>query len=212
MPVVAQDITAAPAEVAGVAEAVVNADDEAQVAAPASTTIVIPKLTPVEVELLDPVGSATSQSGDTFRIRLASPIIIDGVEAVPAGAEGMGEVVHAKKRGGSGAGGELILAARYVMVGDRELRLRSTELTAKGLDKTETAMAVGMTVGVFGLMVKGRDVEVRAGRIADAKTAKDFEVERATMPDTANAGEGDMIEQISGDIEEADPEADTGEE
>ncbi|MCB2089592.1 MAG: hypothetical protein R3E18_01735 [Sphingomonadaceae bacterium] len=153
--------------------------------APETFSYVLPKLTPVEIEVLDAVGSATSKGGDTFRIRLAYPIIQDGLIIIPAGAEGMGEVVHAKKRGGSGAGGELILAARYVMVDGREMRLRSTELTAKGLDQTDKAMAVGVAVGVFGMMVKGRDVEVLPGRIADAKLAQDFEIVLAEAPASA---------------------------
>ncbi|MET0587174.1 MAG: hypothetical protein ABWZ75_01520 [Novosphingobium sp.] len=71
-----------------------------------------PALTPVSIQILAALGSKVSKSGDTFPIRLAAPVIVDGTVAIPAGAEGMGEVVHAKKGGGIGAAGELVLAAR----------------------------------------------------------------------------------------------------
>ncbi len=89
----------------------------------------------------------------------------------------MGEVVHAKKRGGSGAGGELIVAARYLDVDGRQLPLRSMRFSAIGLDQMEKVQVVTALVGVIGLTVKGRDVEIRNGRLADAMTRSDFEME-----------------------------------
>ena len=71
-------------------------------------------LTPIHIEILADLGSATSHSLDPFPIRLADPIIVDGVEVVAAGSDGQGEVVHAKKSGGSGTPGELVLAARWI--------------------------------------------------------------------------------------------------
>jgi|GEM_PF-6422904 len=71
----------------------------------------IPALTEVRLEILSDLGSKISKTGELFPIRLAKPIVIDGAERVPAGAEGQGEVVWAKKSGGSGASGELVLAA-----------------------------------------------------------------------------------------------------
>lgn len=148
-----------------------------EAAVPLLSHLVVPALTPVSLEILTDVGSDTSNSGDSFPIRLAKPIIVDGHEVIPAGALGVGEVVHSKKRGGGGAGGELILAARYLEVGDRQLPLRSMSVAVIGLDQMEKAQMMTALVGVFGMSVKGRDVEVRKGRLADAKTAKDFELE-----------------------------------
>ena len=44
----------------------------------------------------------------------------------------MGEVVHAKKGGGSGAAGELVLAARYLDFEGSRVRLRSMRLDGNG--------------------------------------------------------------------------------
>ena len=143
----------------------------------ATSHVTVPALTPVSLEILADIGSESSQSGDTFPLRLAKPIVLDGREVIPAGVQGMGEVVHAKKRGGSGAGGELIVAARYLDVDGRQLPLRSMRFSAIGLDQMEKVQVVTALVGVIGLTVKGRDVEIRNGRLADAMTRSDFEME-----------------------------------
>lgn len=162
---------AAPAHSAGIDEAVSPA--------------VIAKLTPVEIEILEPLGSKTSASLDAFRIRLAAPIVVDGVELVPAGAEGMGEVVHAKKAGGMGAAGELVLAARYLTVDGRELRLRSMELleTVEGKDRMGTVHTLNIAsaaspipIGMIGFFIGGGNIEIPAGARASAKLAASFAI------------------------------------
>ena len=157
--------------------------------APAAPTMV-EKLTPVVIEILDPLGSKTSQSLESFRIRLAEPIVVDGNELVPAGAEGMGEVVHAKKAGGMGAAGELVLAARYLTVDGRELRLRSMELleTVEGKDRMGTvhtlniaSAASPLPIGLIGFFVGGGNIEIPAGALASAKLAAPFEIAPAAQ-------------------------------
>jgi hypothetical protein len=150
--------------------------DSASPAAP-----ILPALTPVRIEIAGRVGSRISKPGDLFPIRLAVPILRDGVVQVPAGAEGMGEVVHAKRSGMSGSAGELILAARYIVVDGRQLRLRSLHLAAAGKDATRAidgfavaAAASPVPVSVLGLFVTGGETVVPAGTIASARTAEDF--------------------------------------
>ncbi len=135
---------------------------------------IVPALLPLTVEIMAPVSSKTSKTGEMFPIRLAEPITLDGVTVVPAGAMGVGEVVHAKKSGGSGAGGELILAARYLDVSGRRMALRSMQLAATGQDQTVLAMAASELIGPFGFAVRGKNVEIAAGRRATAKTAVTF--------------------------------------
>src|SRR5262245_4046011 len=65
--------------------------------AASARSAIVPALTEISVEILADLGSKTSTTGDTFPLRLAAPIVIDGVELVPAGTAGMGEVIHAKK-------------------------------------------------------------------------------------------------------------------
>jgi hypothetical protein len=93
----------------------------------------------------------------------------------------MGEVVHAKKAGGSGTAGELILAARYLQIGERRLQLRSMRLAVAGkgavgaVDAFNAASVVSpLPVGLLGFAVTGSNIDVPAGSIAVAKSAQEF--------------------------------------
>jgi hypothetical protein len=134
----------------------------------------IPALTPVRIAIKAHLGSKISLGGQTFPIELAQPIVVDGRELLPAGTAGMGEVVHAKKSGGSGASGELILAARYLEVGGKRLRLRSLNFAQAGEDKIGTAIVASMVLSFAGFLVKGKGIDVPEGAEAWAKTAELF--------------------------------------
>lgn len=136
--------------------------------------VTIPKLTPVAIEIRTLLGTKISTSGDKFLIRLAEAIIIDGQEVVPAGTEGEGEVIHAKKGGGMGSAGELVLAARYLIVDGRQLPLRSMKFVALGKDNIGTSTALGITLGLPGLFISGGNTEVPVGTLASAMTREDF--------------------------------------
>lgn len=150
-------------------------------ALPCAECVTIPALTPVKLELLATLGSKLSKSGEMFPIRLAEPIFIDGREVVAAGATGMGEVVHAKKSGGMGAAGELVLAARYLDIGGQRLRLRSMSQSPSGRSNIGTVNTINVAsaasplpIGLIGFFIKGGQVTIEQGSIADAKTASAF--------------------------------------
>ena len=161
------------------------AQQATQIAVPSPTagSLVIPALTPVMIAIVAPLGSKISRTGDSFPIRLEAPIMVDGKEAVPAGAIGIGEVVHAKKSGGMGAAGELVLAARYLEVNGQRLLLRSMNLssTAKSNIDTVNALNVGSAAspipfGLVGFFISGGQITVPPGAIAQAKTRESFTV------------------------------------
>jgi hypothetical protein len=149
----------------------------------------IPALTPVSIEILAPLSSRTSKSGDSFPIRLAAAIVVGGRELVPAGVSGVGEVVHAKKSGGMGAAGELVLAARYVEVGGQRLTLRSLQFAVAGRSSIDAVSAVNaasaaspLPIGLIGFFVTGGQVDVPAGTVAAAKTRENFTLPGSNRP------------------------------
>ncbi|NOU03252.1 MAG: hypothetical protein HOO94_06355 [Novosphingobium sp.] len=155
----------------------------------------VPKLTVVELVIDAELGSKISTTGATFPLHLEKPLVVDGKEVVPAGTIGQGEIVHAKKAGGSGAAGELVLAARFLTVGERKLRLRSMRIALTGGDAigkvdAYNAAAAGAGVltpipfGLLGFAVTGKNVVVPKGAQALAKTAEDFPVEAAAPAPT----------------------------
>lgn len=152
----------------------------------------VPPLTPVKLVIRTHLGSKISTSGEMFEIELDQPILVDGKVAIPAGTRGVGEVVHAKKNGGSGASGELVLAARYLDVGGRRLRLRSLNFAVSAPDRVGTVntMAVASpALALIGFFVKGKGIDLPEGTMADAKTAEPFVVDppAAASPPAAPA-------------------------
>jgi hypothetical protein len=148
----------------------------------------------VDIELIDAVSSRHQKPGDKFALRLAAPIMVDGKVLLPAGAAGFGEVIDADPPGFGGRPGKLVLAARYVEQGGVRVPLRAFKLGMAGKDNTNVSMAVGVAIGIVGILVEGGDAEYPAGTRANAKVAADMTVAPAsgsvpppdTQPSTPN--------------------------
>jgi hypothetical protein len=159
-------------------------------AAPAAATgpcCTIPALTPVEIEIVEEVGSKTSKVGEPFKFRLAEPLVVEGRIVAPAGTPGVGEVVHAAKARAMGKAGELILAARYLDLGGQRVPLRSFHYgRGQGKDNSGAVMAGGIVAaavlpiaGLAGFLISGGDIHIPAGTRANAKVSADTAVARA---------------------------------
>lgn len=142
----------------------------------------IPAGTPVELQLLDDVGSR-GKRGDRFRIRLSEPLLQGDAVVVPAGAEGIGEITYAAKAGMAGKPGELLLAARYLVIDGRQVRLRAFRLGGSGQDHTAGAFALAFATGPFALFLHGGEIEIPAGATGVAKLAEDLFVAAPGAPE-----------------------------
>jgi hypothetical protein len=163
-----------------VPEIVVPASEKVEDLATSATTtdgtIVLPALSTVELEIAEPLNSKASKIGQFFAIKLATPILLDGQELVPAGAMGQGEVIHAAKARAMGKAGELILAARYIEHDGKRIALRSFQfgLAGTGKNNSHEALAAGTIVATpLVLIITGGNVDVPVGTKAHAKTASD---------------------------------------
>lgn len=133
----------------------------------------VPNGTVVEIEIAEPISSQRRKRGEKFALRLAAPLLVDGKTVLPAGVTGVGEIVHAASSGGGGKPGELLLAARYLEVDDRQIPLRGFRMGATGKDTSRTALAVSTAIGPFAQFIHGREIEIPAGTRANAKFAAD---------------------------------------
>jgi hypothetical protein len=143
----------------------VRADD-------AAALRMLPAGTEIHLRLLEAVASNTHKHGDRFKLVVAEPVMVNGEVVIPAGASCVGEVVHAAKAGFGGKAGELILASRFVRVGDREVKLRSFS-AANGTERVD--LALGLSFVVVGLFVEGKNIALPAGTDVYAKIAADSE-------------------------------------
>ena len=174
-----KDVTAtATADAVREAIGLLNGDKQL----PAATkTITIPKAHPILITVEGQVGSKISKAKDFFPIKLAQAVVIDGVEVLPAGIEGEGQVVHAAKGGFGGSAGELILAARYLEHNGVKIPLRSfkfleedDEFFHRGRDNTAGAMAAAAVAFPVGLLIGGGNTTIQPGTAAKAKIKQEM--------------------------------------
>jgi hypothetical protein len=126
---------------------------------------------PVLLEITETLVSDENRPGESFGLRLAEPIVVDGVELVPAGTQGRGEIVHAAKARGGGQPGELLLAARYLDFNGHRIALRGMKLGAAGTDRAGAALGTAIAIGVFAQFIHGGEMRVPAGTRAPARLA-----------------------------------------
>ncbi len=145
-------------------------------AAPTETLLRAPAGTPLEIELVEALSSDSASIGQRFAIRLAEPITVDGVTLVPAGAQGEGEVIDAAGAGISGRQGKLIVAARHLDLGGRQVRIRGMTLMGAGSSRVGLATGIALTpyAGPVALLIRGGEIEMPAGLRATARLAEDL--------------------------------------
>jgi len=126
--------------------------------------LVLPAGALVPLRFMEAVASDVNVQGGNFRMEVTDDIAIDDAVVIPAGSIAMGEVIHAQRAGAFGKAGELIVSARYVLVGEREIKLRSN-LGNSGQSKVGAAFFVPFIHGKQAIIPM--DTEVLA------KTAKE---------------------------------------
>ncbi|MFO6448519.1 hypothetical protein ACLBKU_15400 [Erythrobacter sp. NE805] len=171
--------------------------------APADDALLLPKATPIVIAIDQALGSKISVAGETFPIRLVQPVVVDGIEVLPAGIRGEGQVVHAKKAGIGGAAGELVLAARWLEHDGRRIPLRSFRFLAegelslsKGVDNVGAVNATMAIVSPLAIFIGGGNTNVPPGTVAGAKTRDDERFARSAP--AADAPSGDQASQQEG--------------
>jgi hypothetical protein len=139
---------------------------------------------PVIVELAESVASKTHKRGDTFAIRLASPVVVGSTVLIPAGATGQGQVVDAASAGPLGRPAKLVLAARFIEVDGARMPLRAFHLGSAGADNSNTIMAASFVpyVGIFAGFIKGGEIVIPAGSMGQAKLGADFPAAAPAAP------------------------------
>ena len=143
----------------------------------------VPALTPVYVKIDEEISSKRNKTGERFRIVVAEDVVLADRVVIPAGAAGEGEIIHAARSGVGGKPGELLLAARFVKVGDIDVPLRSMVVGVAGRNRVNESVAVAVVVPVLAFAVVGGAVIVPRETLASAKTAREIELPAQTaMP------------------------------
>jgi len=160
-------------------------------ASPAATTSASPCCalsdgTLVELAIGEPLTSKTAQRGQRFKLLLAEPLRLGDTVVVPAGTEGVGEVIHADHARAAGKPGELLLAARFLQGPAGEIKLRGMKLGGSGKDRGNAAMGVAIGLGPLAFLVRGGQIEIPEGTRAHAKLAGPLQMAASPLTTTSD--------------------------
>jgi len=144
----------------------------AQPASPATRTLILHANSLIPLRFMESVGSDANKPGTNFRMQLTDDINVDDAVVIPAGSIAVGEVIHSQPAGAFGKAGELIVSARYVLLGERQIKLHSN-LGSAGRSEVGAAFFIPF--------VHGKQAVIAADSEVVAKTARDesFEVPAA---------------------------------
>jgi len=115
--------------------------------------VTVPDGTALDVRLTETLSSELNEKGDTFLATLASPIMVDGRVAIPAGAGVQGKVVEVQSAGRfSGKPGLVIEVTRLAYNGE-SYDLSSNQYSKQGSSRTaRAATTIGGGAGVGALI------------------------------------------------------------
>ena len=139
-----------------------------------SATIALPAGAAIPLRFLSTVSSGTHARGQQFDLEVTDNINVGATVVIPAGSIATGEVIHADRARGLGKAGELIISARYVMVGERRIKLRS-QLSMTGQNKSMQAMYLVP-------WIRGKNLEVPAETEVIARTVNEEQFDVPSTP------------------------------
>lgn len=156
--------TSTPAPAAAATTAPVSAAPTA----PAIRQVSIPGGTPVHIQMIDSVDSATNHAGDIFHASLALPITVDGETIVPSGADVYVKLVNSSSAGHIAGRSELTLQLARLDFQGASYNLSSDDYKDVGKSRTtRTAETVGAgaAIGAIigGILGHGKGAAIGAG-------------------------------------------------
>jgi len=135
---------------------------------PVVRQVSIPGGTPVQIQMIDSVDSATNHAGDMFHASLASPIVVNGETIVPSGTDVYVKLVNSSSAGHMTGRSELTLQLARLDFQGASYSLSSDDYHDVGKSRTtrtaETVgagAAIGAVIG--GILGHGKGAAIGAG-------------------------------------------------
>jgi hypothetical protein len=173
----------------------VEEPEEEEEEAPPAISVDVPAGTSFDVEFLETIGSATSREGDTFRVRVARDITVDGDVAIPGGSELVGLVTEAAPLGRVGGRAklglrftDLVLPSGSTVPIDASLVQQGKSETGRDAATIGGGAAAGAVLGrILNKKDRGRGSVIGAiiGAAAGAVIASKTAGEEVTIPEGA---------------------------
>jgi hypothetical protein len=145
-------------------------------AAPAVRQVSVPAGTPVHIQMIDSVDSATNHIGDMFHASLTSPIAINGETILPTGTDVYVKLTNSNSAGRLTGRSELTVQLARLDFQGKSYSLASDDYQEVGKSRgkrTAVGAGAGAAVGAVlgGIFGGGRGAAIGAGAGAGAGTA-----------------------------------------
>jgi hypothetical protein len=145
-------------------------------APPPVRQVSIPAGTPVHIQMIDSVDSATNHAGDLFRASLAFPIVVNGETIVPTGTDVFVKLTNSTSAGRLTGRSELTLQLARLDFQGKSYALSSDDYQDVGKSRgkrTAVGAGVGAAVGAAlgGIFGGGKGAVIGAGAGGGAGTA-----------------------------------------
>src|SRR5688572_22243933 len=142
----------------------------------ANTAYTIPTGSKVVIQLVDAINSETSTAGSTFVAILDEPLLVDGFEVAPRGADIRGRITTANDAGRIAGSAELGLELTQLYINGIPYGLSTSEYSEAGKSRTgQTVQRAGIGAGVGAIIGAiaggGKGAAIGAGVGAGAGTA-----------------------------------------
>ncbi|HEV2177334.1 MAG TPA: hypothetical protein VGW33_09050 [Terriglobia bacterium] len=172
-PGLASDAASAPA---GATNSPSASNSQGGGAPPEPQQLTVPDGTPVDVRLVDAVGSSLDRTGQTFAATLARPIEVDGSIVAPEGANVTGRVIEARPSGHLKTPAYLAVTLTSVEINGQSYDLSTSHRSWRGKSHKKRnvlwiAGATGAGALVGGLVGAGKGAAIGAGVGAGGGTA-----------------------------------------
>ncbi len=158
-------------------EAVSSSSENPVVTQSTPAANILPAGTIVDLVFVDSVDSKANKVGDIIAMKVADDVLAGTTVIIPAGTPVSAEVIHAAKARAMGKAGELIVIARFIQMGDRQIPMKGFKFGSSGTGKsklTESAVA-GFFLTPLPLFIAGGEKHADSGTRAFAKLKDDFD-------------------------------------
>jgi hypothetical protein len=154
-----------------------DADNGLPISGASKSSILIPAGTIIDLVTTNTVSSKKSVKGDLLYLKVASPLIVDGIVAIPADTIVVGQLSQADQRGAFGKKGRLEVQLLYAELPGGTVRI-SGALEARGKGGADDAAATAAAFLLLPFVATGRSAEIPAGSQVSGRLDRDLCIDR----------------------------------
>ena len=149
----------------------------------------LPSGTEIGVRMIDSIDSQKAAEGDAFRASLILPLVVDGEEVAPKGADATVRLVSEKEAGKLSGRTELSVALVSIQVNGQKVELNTSNVQQESGSQTARTAKTAAGVGVLGAIIgaiagggKGAAIGAGAGAAAGAGAQVFMKGQRVFIP------------------------------